>query len=140
MKTLDEVITGMTELILSGKTADVKSTVRDALHYLKEYKDDKDELDSTRLAYLDILTDYVALKQYWAEQQENPPISWDELKAMEGKPVWIETKRYGSRWYLVEDTSYEEMIVFTGLYGESAPYFQEDLGKTWQAYRKEKKC
>lgn len=39
MMTIDEVITGMTELILSGKTADVKSTVREALHYLKEYRE-----------------------------------------------------------------------------------------------------
>ena len=41
MKTLDEVITGMTELILSGKTADVKSTVRGALHYLKAYRENQ---------------------------------------------------------------------------------------------------
>lgn len=57
MKTLDEVITGMTELILSGKTADVKSTVRDALHYLKAYREDKDDL--------------TALRAYWAEMHKD---------------------------------------------------------------------
>ena len=38
MRTLDEVITGMTELVLSGKTKDVKEVVTDALKFLKEFR------------------------------------------------------------------------------------------------------
>ena len=83
----------------------------DALHYLKEYRSDKAMWEADRKGYLDwieqykeacekhqqaviklklkekevneILTDYVALKQWWAEQQENPPLTWQELELMD---------------------------------------------------------
>lgn len=90
MKTLDEVIKTLEDCEVRGGFFDWKYGISDALHYLKEYKRAKDELDSTRLAYLDVLTDYVALKQWWAESQANPALSWDELRTMEGKPVWYE--------------------------------------------------
>jgi len=59
MKTLDETILGMTKLVLSGKTDDITEVIRSATHYLKEYKDFKDE----------IISEYVVLKQLYTEQK-----------------------------------------------------------------------
>ena len=109
------------------------------IYFLEQSEQTEDwNIRDAAIAYLrgyrEILPEYAQMKL----DAVNDPLTWDVLKGMTGEPVWIKTKRYGSRWYLVEDTSYEEMIVFTGLYGERAPYFQDDLGKTWQAYRKER--
>ena len=70
------------------------------------------------------------------EHAENVPITWEELKQMEGKPVWVESKRYGARWYLLENVS-DNCLVCIGIYGERAPYYRDD--DDWQAYRKERK-
>ena len=59
MKTIDETILGMTKLVLSGKTDDITEVIRSATHYLKEYKDFKDE----------IISEYVVLKQLYTEQK-----------------------------------------------------------------------
>lgn len=49
----------MTKLVLSGKTDNVTEVIRSATHYLKEYKDFKDE----------IISEYVVLKQLYTEQK-----------------------------------------------------------------------
>lgn len=134
MKTLDETIKNLEDGLKHLNAILIsEETWNDALYYLKEYRDDKDELDSTRLAYLDILTDYVALKNYWAEQQENVPLAWDELKAMTGKPVWIEEKDMPNTWIIVWDVT-ENWLYPTGC----DAYRHEEYVKTWQAYRKER--
>lgn len=136
-----------------------------ALPYLKQYRSDKAMWEADRNWYQgfvdsyiksrdkhqtavielkhkekevnDILTDYVALKQYWAEQQENPPLTWDELKSMEGKPVWVEALLY-KQWAVIAYVG-SDYIRFEGanLYApESRQYMGADDG--WQAYRKER--
>lgn len=45
-----------------------------ALHYLKEYR-------TLQYGYIKAI----------ANLEDNPPLTWDELKTMEGKPVWVET-------------------------------------------------
>lgn len=82
MKTLDEVIKA--EEICSQIDAECskcpyKATAkgwceekdRDALHYLKEYR----KLDS--------------LEAVASPEDDNPPLTWDELREMVGKPVWF---------------------------------------------------
>lgn len=121
MKTIDEVITGMTELILSGKTADVKSTVRDALRYLKEYRKDKQ------------IYAYDIVRRHFELAERNDPLTWDELKTMEGKPVWVEDEDSYNRWEIINGV-YDNGISF-------GDYFlnKNEFGTVWQAYRKEKK-
>ena len=89
----------------------------DALHYLKDMKNLEEDYD-------------ILYNKYWREfnqQQENPPLTWDELKQMEGKPVWIEGPfiTEGPHWIIVGPS-----YLFNG---KIVGY-----GKTWQAYRKEK--
>ena len=148
MKTLDEVIKVMdyvefccTNCKLQYDCDEKECFLEDALNYLKEFKSAKDELDSTRLAYLDILTDYVALKNYWAEQQVNPPLTWDDLTGLVGKPVWVEYTYQGEwrpdkgEWIIINLMGDDDLIDQTG----EGTYPKSVYGKTWQAYRKEKK-
>ena len=141
MKTLDEVIDA---LVFCSKGLCEYCPFQDedrhlckdakcitAEHYLKEYRKKKDELD-------DILSDYVVLKEYWTNQQENPPLIWDELKQIEGKPVWI-----NGVWYLITHTedAYRDinpLINAIKANGVRCTFFPEDCNVIWQAYRKER--
>lgn len=138
MKTLDEVIkawsicfsdisrsdcTGCPYADEDGESACFNHDREDALHYLKAYKEDKNDL--------------TALRAYWAEQQANNPLTWDELKSMEGKPVWVEALLY-KQWAVIAYIG-DEYIRFEGanLYApECRTYMGADNG--WQAYRKER--
>ena len=137
MKTLEEVIAGMTELILSGKTDDVKYVLTDALHYLKE------------LRHILNNTIWVGSTKeengYWKlptlPETGNDPLTWGELQQMEGKPVWIEELDYSKRWYgfwdVISDTEDygDEKFVYVK---SEMRYEMDEYGKTWQAYRKER--
>ena len=141
----------------------------DALHYLKEYQSEKKlweadrkmwaekgpeienkqdklikaakDFQKTKAEMEEISEDYVALKQWWTEQQVNPPLSWDELKTMVGKPVWVEdnletpediTKYWAIMWR-VEKAEDDEYALLSDFYFQKSQY-----GKDWQTYRKER--
>ena len=86
MKTLDEVIEIASDLT---NGFDERSIEKQMLHYLKEYKYDKNDL--------------TAIRTYLALQNDNPALTWDELRQMKNKPVWIETYLMENRnaWYLI---------------------------------------
>ena len=135
----------------------------DALHYLKEYRDKAHKLDidiaehrrtfkqlgveiarykKAKAEMEDISADYVALNQWWAEQQENPPLTLQELKAMRGKPVWIEymEKDYENEWVLVVKNPERPIFGTPTLLafardGERIYLTISGYGKRWQAYR-----
>lgn len=148
MKTLDEVIKAMewcTDLDQSGCGAcpyadneHIECYKDDALHYLKEYQ----EL-TAKLVEL------------------NEPLTWQELQQMEGKPVWVEMVGFSlggnamswKFWAIVSlcddeifrivHDQFENMKVADeeqGVWNACAIWDmpKEDLGKTWQAYRKER--
>lgn len=96
----------------------------DAVLYLKEYKD-----------YLDF------------QKEENEPLTWQELIKMEFKPVWVKVDGYVGHWSVVR-------MITPHLFGTyyawlkspddpmKAPIAElneENYGKTWKAYRKERK-
>lgn len=87
----------------------------DALHYLQAYKDDRNDL--------------TALRAYWKEQHENNPLTWDELREMEGKPIWVEESAENGLWWTYWVIWEQENAVLPG----------KNYGTTWQAYRKERK-
>lgn len=125
MKTLDEVIIGIKEQMGLGDPILI-----DALHYLKEYKDYQDTMCA--------LPDYYE----WIHSADNPPLTWDELRQMEGKPVWI-YEPYNGEWhgnwavicsvgeYDFNDDPYMSMT-------DDSFYLKSGCGTRWQAYRKEK--
>ena len=141
MPSLDEVIKAIEvcrDYYVAGKI--IKS---DALHYLKEYKDKSHWLDIQ-------ISDHVRAFEQWgiemARLKENPPLTWDELMTMVGKPVWVEVLRDNGRHYKWEG---QWMLVkeFTqGMYGKYChmepnyrTWINTTYGDLWQAYRKEKK-
>ena len=76
-------------------------------------------------------------------ETENDPLSWDELRTMEGKLVWVESS--GSfnrrRWMFVgEWFDDDEMRLFDMGY-DYPDYVSKNSYEsgTWQAYRKERK-
>ena len=106
-----------------GCPNDGADAVPDALHYLKELRHILDNtvwVESTKEE-----------KGYWKlptlPETGNDPLTWDELKQMEGKPVWIEGSfiTEGPHWIIVGPSHlYNGKII--------------GYGKTWQAYRKER--
>ena len=65
------------------------------------------------------------------ERGRNDPLSLDELRKMDGEPVWVvwPDGRLKSRWHIVGSSLWIEM--FTEWDGAFSP----DYGKTWLAYR-----
>lgn len=94
--------------------------------------------DALMLAAADRLEGYVDRCKRYAEeimelreQQSNDPLSLDELRQMDGEPVWVVwlDGRLKSRWHIVGSSLWIEM--FTEWDGA----FSLDYGKTWLAYR-----
>lgn len=111
--TLDEVIA---ELEDEGLFAD-------ALYYLKEYR----SLDSL---------DAVAFPE-----DDNPAMTWNELKGMEGKPVWVEMEGYKHNWGIVMNQDERNGRLCLCGYDKvpiRIEINEDGEGKTWQAYRKER--
>lgn len=68
------------------------------------------------------------------------PLTWDELKQMEGKPIWLEydnhlsgRKQIKYKIWEVIDLIIEDMILVKGGFN----YQKNEFGDVWQAYRKE---
>ena len=74
-----------------------------------------------------------ALRQQEAVINRNEPLTLDELRKMDGDPVWVQSPgipEYG-RWAIVEGV------------GENCLFLQDDFtchdyGKTWMSYRSKK--
>lgn len=135
MKTLDEVIKAneccnhkrrCEGCPYNGIGACALERQTDALHYLKEYQGNligKEISEAFDEAFTEIY---------------NPPLTWDELRTMEGRPVWVESQRFGNHWYLNRGIKDESCLYFVGHYGENVLLYDDDMGKVWQAYRKER--
>ena len=137
MKTLDEVIKAI-DFCKSGDLSkceicpyigtcelDYAVLSTDALYYLKEYR-------TLQYGYIKAMADL----------EDNPPLTWDELRQMEGKPVWVEGEfgriwNYKS-WVLIRtDPENGDMIICIDGHYEFAIDI-DNYGDCWQAYRKER--
>ena len=120
MKTLDEVIVG---LGICARELDC-NCCREAVHYLKQFASHNTQKMANKS---DSIT----------EMESNDALTWDELKQMEGKPVWVEHKHY-NKWLMVFEV-YEHTIVLDGN-GFYTQYFDDDNEEEirWRAYRKER--
>lgn len=133
MRTLEEVIKAVEEDLECANESYPEvfydyDNHKDALHYLKEYRETKKHL---------ACLDHHEIRGDNTQVVNNPPLTWDELKSMEGKPVWVEALLY-KQWAVIAYIG-EEYIRFEGanLYApECRIYMGEDNG--WKAYRKER--
>jgi len=86
---------------------------------------------------VDLLTDY---KEMLERSDENEPLRWSDLKEMFHKPVWIETD-VKKGWNIIASIDNDDMqVIHTAHRGPKLSGFtRDDLGKTWNAYRKDRK-
>ena len=124
MRTLDEVITEI-------EGAGFIGTIADALHYLKEYRETKKHL---------ACLDDAEIRGDNTQVVNNPALTWEQLKQMEGKPVWVEHLCGVLRWGVIDDLFYDQKEAKTKIrFGTRHGFLEwdkDDQGKTWQAYRK----
>ena len=137
MKKLDEVIKTFEDCFGNGRIVISPLEVEPdygaaALQYLKEYRDQMNDLDEA-LHFLGKQVNEVI-----EEASYNPPLTWDELKGMEGKAIWAEYEEYKA-WHIIESFNYNpyyggDRILFT----DDAMFLKKDMGEKWKAYRKER--
>ena len=140
MRTLDEVIESM------QLTSDVNRNYReenaDVLHYLVEYRACQQHMEVVEQIRQDAVRQWDAHIKALAELKRNDPLSWEELKQMEGKPVWVEYDGYTPDWEVIENVGAMRGSIgdITGNFIEThmSVLHKDDMGKTWQAYRKER--
>jgi len=98
----------------------------DVLHYLKEYQEQAKDFDYDELQ---------ELRDWYAEEHCNPALSWDELKQMIGKPVWVEADGRESRWDIVMRVTDTHLIPEISL---CLHRYWQGKENGWNAYRKER--
>lgn len=163
MKTLDEVIkawsicfsdisrsncTGCPYADEDGESACFNHDREDALHYLKMYRSDQIQWEADRENWRDKWETYIEAREMHIdavkELKRNDPLSWEQLKQMTGKPVWVEYNLHISdrdarsrMWIIVQKImpwrQDDELIYYSGFV-----FGKKEIGKTWQAYRKER--
>ena len=137
MKTLDEVIKalGICDETVTANCPDCPYDLdcenvpgedlrADALHYLKEFKE---------------------LSKMWNDrldkENSNPPLTWNELRAMAGKPVWLVHEGTGeSSWVFVGEWFDDDEMRVCRMLRDYADYITKEIYEngTWRAYRKER--
>ena len=111
--------------------------VTQAVEYLRDYKD-------LLVIVQKLKNDFDTLTTFYVD--DNPPLTWDELKVMEGKPVWVEADDGKYKGWVIVGKFYsllekEDLDAHVNLYyfGRSMEYSKEMYGYYWKAYRKERK-
>lgn len=132
MKTLDEVIKAYEccnhddrceDCPYNGITCTLERDT-DALHYLKT-------IETTENLYHNAVNELNKWKdEDWKDRCL--PLTWDELKQMEGKPVWVEYDGYKPMWDII-DKIIDKRTIET----YKCMLHEEGIGIYWQAYRKE---
>lgn len=142
MKTLDEVVEmaehcwqpmpkGTCNNCPSRERAGNCHLLDQTLYYLKEYRDTKKAICEIERRLALLHTTNIC----------NPPLAWDDLKQMVGKPVWIEhlkTETPHGEWTIVQTPAAFGDVYLVTRCRDRYVLYENDLGKTWQAYRKER--
>ena len=158
MKTLDEVIKAY-EICLNEECCDdcpytehdaegrwacslCGDCPRDALHYLREYRDTRAQLldGMKRLEGYELM-----FIKAMADLEDNPPLTWDELRQMEGKPVWVEVLKesgdhykWEGQWMIIDDFMQGALGTYCQFKEWHKTLINTTYGDQWQAYRKER--
>ena len=112
-------------------------------YYLKEYLKKQEVIRRKEIRLKQAIK---AELEWHTEQLLNEPLDWEELKSMIGKPVWIEWYDDGCGWcrwnILIEiykDMFGVDKLTFRNLIDSRLRLSQDDYGKNWIAYTKERK-
>lgn len=138
MKTLDELIDAM-ERCIKTNCFDCNGC---------PYEDDdaeigcrSDDKDADALQYLRWYKELADDSEAFNEWKENPPLTWEQLKQMEGKPVWVEISGKGAWdiiWRVGRISVDEDHDTWMWFYrGDKLPKTTYDCNG-WQAYGKER--
>lgn len=100
------------------------------------YPDDSGCLNALLTDAFDWLRIYQDEIIQYRKDLRNDPLDWETLKQMEGKPIWVEADYFEKGWFLV-DASLVDIWV-TGYDCAEHQLREEDIGVSWQAYRKER--
>ena len=104
--------------------------VAEAVEYLRDYKDLLMIVNKLKSDFDFMINKYL---------DKNPPLSWDELKQMIGKPVYVFDWHYGGCfWHIIKDFEVadgEEWVLFT----DQSRYPKSDLNEMSTIHRKEVK-
>ena len=158
MRNLDEVITALGYCLKSDEMGncngncpyihccDPESNIvkKDALYFLKEYRSEKGHWEADRKGYEDWIERYKDAREKHQQAviklKQNPPLSWAELREMEGKPVWIELLNHDmwvdSEWWVIGEVRKDDIILAT--YLDEMELCEEDIGVLWNAFRKKR--
>lgn len=159
MKTLDEVIEQHEFCLAIGEAACGDCRYRDqdricrmredALYHLKMYRSDmrmyaenqkywENELKQKIKDFGDAKERYIAKLKELDVGTLNAPLTWDELKQMKGKPVYVICHTLKTKGWALVDYVDDDRIDFALPSAMGLALFEHQLGKTWQAYRKER--
>lgn len=118
MKMLNEVICEV------AKRRDLDN---DIYHYLKKLKRIEAKIENIAIGNVeDTLS-----------KMDNPPLTWDELKTMEGKPIWLECKYFFCPQWVILTNVYDYKAMFVGDRIVDSE-LKDEMGDVWKAYRKER--
>ena len=157
MKTLDEVIKAneccdhcepdsrCEDCPYNGIGACALERETDALQWLKGYKvhieldklRDKYGVTSQKLRNTSQITCPKCHSEFVILPEANNPLTWSELKQMEGKPVWLEDSNQQGEWVLLSGMEDDELYFVYRTCNEYKIYRKEQ-GTLWKAYRKER--
>lgn len=130
MKTLDEVIKAI--------ECDKKANCEDCPYYKKGKTTCDGDFEADALHYL---MEFQGLSKMWNDrldkEQENSPLTWDELRQMEGKPVWVEDSFDNGEWYIIECFTASNRFVAYDRWGDTTLFNKKEMDDVWKAYRRE---
>ena len=153
MKTLDGLIKDLTEMTANPTEGDYENEgyylAKDTLHYLKEYISDKLQYEADRKLWEAVLFGKVkeceeTRARYIAKLKEldigtlNEPLTWEQLREMEGKPVYWTHDLVGE-WLTIYGVpkNDDNVIYATTCSGVECWIYKKDMDK-YKYYRKEK--
>ena len=141
MKTLDEVINA---LEICGHDESPKCPYFDTEHWCccEDHMRGISPLKNDALQWLKGYKGHIELDKLRDKcEAENDPLTWQELKQMEGKPVWVEAESlsvgvspYWKDWNIIKSFTNDEFMYCNDGY----EWAKETQGRMWQAYRKER--
>ncbi len=129
----------MTEKIMQQGQENEARCQAEITRYLEAVKNCKEAENKYKKLADEATDDLTALRAYWAEQQANPALTWDELRTMEGKPVWVEGRTMEDEykfWCIVGKTDVLDRYIHLREHGHNN--WKDTYGDWWQAYRKER--